>query len=140
MKKNIRVVLVIVLFMIALIIILLCIKPTLKFKETEEYLYIEKNKNDVSQFVVEIDNLSGKHCYEINKKDALEVLEEFEIKKETKISVTDSDMYYKIYFNDETVKTFEFEGGHLVYNNKKYELKNSSEIFVLSTDNEIDCR
>lgn len=124
---------------ILLTILLLCgCTQKLEFTDTKEYIYTNHYRDKVDKFVVETDTLLGKHCYEVNKGDALNMLDKIEIKKETKTYSTDSDSYYKIYFENGEVKTFMFNGENLFYNGKYYELENKKD-FVLSNSIEIDC-
>ncbi len=126
MKDVIKVIIPIILVMI--ITLLFCkifIKPKVfNFKETDNFKYIEKNKDNVEQFVVRTITLLGEYCYEINIDKGYNALNNISIKKETNMHTFDSDMYLEIYFKDETLKSFYFEGDNLVYNNKKYELDN----------------
>lgn len=121
--------------------ILLCgCAKCLNFTEVDELKYVNENKDNVTDFIVETNTLLGRHCYQINKQIGIEELNKIEIKEEADITVTDSDMYYKVVFNDGEIKTFDFEGNNFVYNDKKYELKDSIYVFVLSEENEIECK
>lgn len=125
--------------LLLIIILLLCgCVPKLTFKDTKEYIYTNYNRDKVTKFVVETDTLLGKHCYEINKEEGLKELDSLEIKKETKMYSTDSDMYYRVYFEDGTIKSFKFNGGNLVYKYKYY-LLNGLDSFKLDKKTEIDC-
>lgn len=122
-----------------LIILLICgCTQKLKIEDVEGYTYITNNKDKVDKFIVETDTLLGKHCYVVNKEEALKAFEGLKIKKETKEYLTDSDTYYKIYFENGNIKTFKFNGENLVYNGKNYELDNKKS-FVLSKEIQIDC-
>ena len=120
---------VIILLILVIIITLICcilfLKPKLNFKETNEFVYIENNKDNIKEFIVKTDTLLGEHCYKIDIDKVYEILNNIIIKKESKTRCFDSDMYFEIYFNDGTHKTIFFECENLVYDNIRYELKDN---------------
>lgn len=124
---------------IILTILLLCgCEAKLKFEDTNEYTYINNNRDKVNKFVVQTVTLLGRHCYEVDKTEGLNVLDNLKIEAATNMYETDSDMYYDVYFEDGIVKSFKFNVGNLVYKGNRYKLNNFKE-FILSTENEIDC-
>lgn len=125
----------------------------LNFQNTEEFLYLESHVSDIEKFVVKTDTLLGEHCYLIDSNKGYNVLKNIEIKKETNMTITDSDMYFQIYFNSGKNVIFKFEGENLEYNGEKYILKNpivsykedyvSDEIneymIIVSENDEVEC-
>lgn len=146
-------------FLIIIITLICCIifiKPNLlKFQETEEFRYVENNKDNIDKFIVKTVTLLGKNCYEIDSNKGYNILNDISLKKEVNVKTFDSDMYLEVYFNNDIKKSFYFEGENFVYNNKKYKLKNdiilinkdeyesdkiTEDMVIVSNENKIECK
>lgn len=125
--KNIFkvIILLILVIIITLIYCILFLKPKLNFKETNEFVYIENNKDNIKEFIVKTNTLLGEYCYKIDINKGYEILNNIIIKKESNTRCFDSDMYLEIYFNNGISKTIFFECENLVYDNIRYELKDN---------------
>ena len=128
---------VIVYIIVIMIITLICLKIFIKqnilnFKETKEFRYIEKNKDNISEFIVKTDTLLGEHCYKIDINKGYDILNNIIIKKEAKYMCTDSDYYLEVYFKNGTNKKILFECENLVYGGIRYQLKD--EINLVNKD------
>ena len=119
MKKIIFIFLVMI---ATLILCFLFIKPkTLNFQNTEEFIYVENHIDDIDKFVIKSVTLLGEHCYLIDISKGYEILKNIDIKKETNMTITDSDRYFEIYFNSGKNLNFKFEGENLEYKGGKKE-------------------
>jgi len=134
MKTILKVIIsIFLIIIITLVCCLIFIKPnTLNFQETQEFIYIEKNKNNINEIIIKTDTLLGEHCYKIDINKGYDILNNTIIKKESKYRCMDSDMYLEIYFNDGTNRKILYECENLVYNNTRYELKDT--IFLVNKD------
>ena len=123
--KNIfkAIVSLILVILITLICCILFLKPKLNFHETNEFIYIENNKDNIKEFIIKINTLLGEYCYKIDIDKGYDILNNIIIKKESNTRCMDSDMYFEIYFNNGISKTIFFECENLVYDNIRYELK-----------------
>lgn len=119
--------------LITLILCFIFIKDIPNFKETKEYMFIELNKNNIEKVIVKTNTLLGEHCYKIDNKKGYNILSNIEIKKEAKVTCTDSDMYLEFYFKNGKKRTLSFECENLKYNDKKYKLKEN--IILYNEDN-----
>ncbi len=117
--------------LVIVFILLLCgCSRVLSFRETEEYIYINKNVSRIDKIVVKMDTLVDKNCYLINKEDGINMIEQIVIDSEAEYGVTDSDRYYLVYFNDGNVIEIKFSGEYLVYKDKNYILTKEQLFFV----------
>jgi len=157
MKNSLKVVIYIILVII--ITVVLCsifIKPkVLNLKVTEEYQYIENNKKNIEEVIIKNDAQLGTTCYRLDINKAYEILNNIEIKKETKKWCSGGNMYLEFYFKNEVKKSFYFDCESLVYDNTHYELKedvilvNKDEyipdktikgMIIVSNEDKIDCK
>lgn len=157
MKDILKVIVyIIVIIIITLICLKIFIKPNiLNFKETKEFKYIERNKDNISDFIVKTDTLLGEHCYKIDINKGYEFLNNIIIKSESKYTCTDSDYYLEVYFKNGTNKKILFECDNLVYDGIRYQLKdklylvNKDEYIpdkiikgtiIISNDDKVECK
>ena len=113
-----------IIIFITLILCIVFIKPkTLNLKVTEEYEYIQKNKKNIEEVIIRNDAQLGTNCYKLDTNKAYEILNNIEIKKETKMWCSSGTMHLEFKFNDGTKKSFYFDCENLVYDNTHYELK-----------------
>lgn len=117
-------------FILLLILVLFWSINKFSLQSTDEFKYVADNIENVDKFVVETDTLLGKHCYLLDTTEGFNALKSVKIKKKVDTLTTDSDTYYKIYFNDGEVKLFKFEGENFVYNDNKYSLKQNLHISI----------
>lgn len=141
---------------ITLIICIFFIKPNqLNFKELSEFKYIDNNKNNIKEINIRTETLLGKHCYKIDIDKGYNTLNNLTIKKQSDIRCTDSDMYIDVYFNNEEKKSFKFECGNFVYNQKRYKLKKqiliynkdeylpekiTEDMIIISNEDKVECK
>ena len=131
MKKTI--IYVILVMVITLISCKIFIKPKVfSLKATKEYEYIQNNKKNIEKVIIRNDAQLGISCYELEINKAYEILNNMEIKKESKIWCSGGKKYLQFYFNEGTKKEFYFDCESLVYDNISYELK--EEIILINKD------
>lgn len=131
MKTSLKVIIyVILVILITLILCSIFIKPkTLNFKITNEFQNVQKNKNNIEEIIVRSETLLGKFCYKLDIEKAYDILNNIYIKREAKMTCTDSNKYLEVYFKNGTNEEFFFECENLVYNGIKYELKDKIILF-----------
>ena len=141
---------------ITLILCIVFIKPKiLDLKVTEEYEYIQNNKKNIVEVIIRNEAQLGTSCYKLDTNKVYEILNNIEIKKETKTWCSGGSMRLEFNFNDGTKKNFYFECESLVYDNIHYELKEevilvnkdeyisgkkTNAMIIVSNNDEVECR
>jgi hypothetical protein len=125
MKKYKPLLLVLIIMIITLTSCFIFIKPkTLKFKNTNEYIYFENHINDIDKIELKTYTLLGITSYKIDNKIGKDFLLNLKIKKETDYTITDSDASLIIYYKSGKKTTFNFEYNNFKYKQKKYKVNN----------------
>ena len=147
---------IIIVAVITFVLCIIFIKPkVLSIKATKEYEYIQNNKKNIEKVIIRNDAQLGISCYELEINKAYEILNNMEIKKESKIWCSGGKKYLEFYFKDGIKKEFYFDCESLVYDNVYYELEeeillvNKDEympdkitkgMIVVSNEDEIECK
>ena len=134
MKYNLKIFIYItIVIFITLILCIVFIKPkVLNLKVTKEYEYIQNNRKNIEKVIIRNEAQLGTKCYRINLNKAYEILNNIEIKRESKMWCSGGNKYLEFYFKDGVNKKFYFECINLVYNNVHYELK--EEVILVNKD------
>ena len=134
MKFSLKIfVYIIIVIFITLILCIIFIKPkVLNLKVTEEYEYIQNNKKNIEEVIIRNDAQLGTNCYKIDTNKAYEILNNIEIKKESKTWCSSGNKYLEFYFKNGINKKFYFKCVNLVYDNIYYELK--EEVILVNKD------
>ena len=147
---------IIIVAVITFVLCIIFIKPkVLSIKATKEYEYIQNNKKNIEKVIIRNEGQLGTSCYELEKTKAYEILNNIEIKRESKIWCSGGKKYLEFYFKDGIKKEFRFDCESLVYDNVYYELEeeillvNKDEymsdkitkcMIVVSDEDEIECK
>ena len=157
MKKSLKVIIyIILLIIITLICCMFFIKPkVLNFEVTKEYEYIQNNRKRIEKIIVRNNAQLGMSCYKLDVEKGYDILNNIDIKKETEMWCSDSNIYLDFYFDDGTCKEIHFECENLVYDGIKYELKDkvilvnkddyipdkiTKGMIIVSNHDQIDCK
>ena len=134
MKKYLKYICyIIIVIIITFILCVIFIKPkVLNLKTTKEYEYIQNNKKNIKEIIIRNEAQLGTTCYRLDINKSYEILNNIEIKKETKKWCSGGKMYLNLNFYDGTKKNFYFDCESLVYDNIHYELKN--EVILVNKD------
>lgn len=151
-KIVIRIILVI---LITIICCIFLIKPKVfNFKLTKEYEYIMNNKKDIDKIIIRNNSQLGMSCYKLDIEKGYDILNNINIKKETELWCSHSDVYLEFYFNNGIYKEIHFDCGNLVYDDINYELINefilvnkddfildkiTNGMVIVSNNEKIDC-
>ena len=153
LKATIYIILIII---ITLICCILFIKPRIfNFRLTKEYEYIQNNRKYIEKIIIRTKAQLGESCYKLDVKKGYDILDNIDIKKETKFWCSDSDKYLEFYFKDGTYKGIHFQCENLVYDGINYELKDkvilvdkdvyipdkiTKGMIIVSDEDKIDCK
>lgn len=157
MKSSLKIIIYIsIVMIITLILCIIFIRPkVLNLKATEEYEYIRNNKKELEEVIIKNDAQLGTTCYRLDINKAYEILNNIEIKKETKKWCSGGNMYLEFYFKNEVKKSFYFDCESLVYNSIHYELKEdvilvnkdkympdkiTNTMIIVSNKDEVECK
>lgn len=123
-----------------------CTKKEFDFKETDDFKFVQENKENIEKIVLKTVTLLGEKCYLVNTEEAYNLLDNITIKHETLEYISDSNSYIMVHFDEniknkyyfekeklyeeKIVKSFWFESTHLVHSGKKYVLEKEPLFFI----------
>ena len=156
MKNIFKVIIPIVL--VAILTIIICsifIKPkTLNFNTTNEYMYIQNNRETIEEVTIRYEAQLGKSCYKIDINNAYDILENISIKKDGGWC-SGPNLYLEFHFKNGKYEEIHFDCGNLNYNGTTYKLKDEVSLviqeeyipdeitpgmIVVSKEDEIECK
>ena len=156
MKDILKIVIpIIIVAVITFVLCIIFIKPkVLSIKATKEYEYIQNNKKNIEKVIIRNEGQLGTSCYRLDIKTAYEILNNMEIKRESKKWCSGGENYLQFYFTEGTKREFYFDCESLVYDNTYYELEEEIILFnddeympdkitkgmiIVSNKDEVDC-